>query len=471
MSNIYYLDENMVQIWKEPRYEKIILINHLWRTRDKILKKGFKLFFQEVTLEQLDALKKMKTAKTENEYEELKKQIGELLFRKLVKYDYLVKESTKRFNRQVWHSQAGEYLSKYLKSMYAIDYPGRPTRVLLLPTLRCTGNCIFCITNSKAKNDHHELDLETWRNISYRVSDELQPCSVDVVGGEPLLRSDVVLEIARIMAKKNILLKIITNGLAFSNTKRVEEFYEVLKDAKHNIQISFDGFKKEHNMIRPGVDYDKVMKAIQNISQVGFTFGINLTINKLNLPYIEKLISELIQYNPTYFLIGPLQVSPKDIELCTKIMINSDEEKQLREIVEKVIEKYPNITIKFDKDEPIYEKESIGFGSRKGFHSCTSFFEEMSIGPEGNLISCLRGTAFEELWGPTIAYDSKNYAEHWLLSDLACKFRSIPLSGKCAICEYNQQCNQGCPLETYVLKGSLGGFDPHCTYKPANILR
>jgi radical SAM protein with 4Fe4S-binding SPASM domain len=469
MFDLYYLDENMVQIWEEHRYEKIFLLNHRWRTRDEVLKKGFKLFFQQVTREQLQALRELKYAKTENEYMDLEKLIGESLFRKLLKYDYLVKESTEKLNKQVWHSQAGEHLYKYLKSMYGIDYPERPSRVLLLPTMRCTGKCIFCITNSKPNNGHHEMDIDTWRDIAYRVCDELQPCSVDVVGGEPLIRYDIVLEIAKILSAKNTLIKIITNGLAFTNKERVNELYAILKNAKHNIQISLDGFKEAHNTIRPGVDFDKVIEAICNVSQAGLTFGINLTINKLNLNNIENLMSEIIQYGPSYILVGPLQVSPKDIELCKKIMINNEEEKQLREVIERIIENHPNIVIKYDKDEPVYEKESIGMGNRKRFHTCTGFIEEMSIGPEGNLISCLRGTAYEELWGPNIVRNSSNYADHWLSSDLAELFRTIPISGKCAVCEYNQQCNQGCPLETYVLEGLFGGFDPHCIYIPASL--
>ena len=469
MIDMHYLDENMVQVWEEHRYEKIFLLNHRWRTRDEVLKKGFKIFYQQITNDQLEAIRNLKCAKTENEYIQLKERIGESLYRKLIKYDYLVKESTQELNNNVWHSQAGELLYKYLKSMYGIDYPERPSRVLLLPTLRCTGNCIFCITNSKPQNEQHEMGVNEWHNITERVCKELQPCSIDVVGGEPLLRYDVVLEIARVLSKNNILIKIITNGLALIDIERVKELYGILHNSKHNIQISLDGFKEAHNTIRPGVDFEKVIKAIRNVHQIGLTFGINLTINKLNFDSVEDLMSELIQYDPSYILVGPLQVSPKDIDLCKKIMISNIEEQHLRKIINKMIVKYPNIIIKYDKSEPVYEKESLGIGSGKHFHTCTGFIEEMSIGPEGNLIPCLRSTAYKEFWGSNIVHDSKNFTEHWISSDLAKRFRSIPISGKCAVCEYNCQCNQGCPLETYILDGVFGGYDPHCTYIPLSL--
>lgn len=456
----------MVQVWEEKRYNKTLLLNHNWRSRDDVLKKGFKIFYQEVTQEQLLLIKALKNVTSEEDYNIYKEKIGNKLFNKLIKYNYLTKNSTKELNRKVWHSQAGEHLYKYIRLMYGIEYPERPSRVLLLPTLRCNGNCIFCITNSKSHNTYKEMDTKWWEKTTERVCKELQPCSVDIVGGEPLIRFDVSLRIVKVLVKNNILVKVITNGLALENAEKVSHLYEVLKDAKHNIQISLDGTREVHNFIRPGVDYDRVLKAIRNVSQIGLTFGVNLTINKHNIYNIESIIDEISQYKPAYILIGPLQVSPKNVELCKEIMINKTDEENLRKYIINAMEKHPNIVMKYDKEEPVYLKESVGLGSGKKYHTCTGFIEEMSIGPEGNVIPCLRGSAFNEFWGDDITTSKDSLREIWLNSGLSKSFRSIPLAGKCKKCKYNQQCNQGCPLETYVLEGMLGGFDPHCDYKP-----
>lgn len=462
---MYFLDENLVQIWREKRKDLILLLNHKWRDKEEIMKRGFKLFYMKVTEEQLTLLYSLRDCRNEAEYNEKVQQIGNGLFQKLIKYDFVTETDTTEANKKVWHSQVGEYLSSFLKAMYGIDYPERPSRVLLLPTLRCSGNCIFCITNSKTEMQMKELGTEEWEAITERVCKELHPCSVDIVGGEPMMKKDVSYAIAKVLVKHNILVKLITNGVVLANEDNVKELSSIFRNAKHNIQISLDGDEETHNYIRPGVRYDKVMKAIENISSNGLTFGINLTINKLNLGKAEEVVKRIATYKPAYILFGPLQVSPKDVELCSKIMITQSEEEELRQLVERLKEQYPDIIMKYDKEEPVYHNDTVALGNSKKEHRCTGYIEEMSILPNGRTVSCLRGTAYEEFYGENVMDYKDSLAELWNNSEQAYKFRHIPVRGKCMKCKYNQQCNLGCPLETYILDGVLGGYDPHCQFE------
>lgn len=391
------------------------------------------------------------------------KVIGKRLFRKLKKCDYLVNKPTQDLNAAVWHSQAGEYLPQYLKLMYGIDFPERPTRILLLPTLRCNGDCIFCITNSKAKMPHQELTTEEWKEFTQRICKELNPCSVDIVGGEPFMRFDTMVEISKILVENNTLVKIITNGAGLNNKRRLLILAEILAGAKHNFQISIDGNEETHNMIRPGVNYQRVMQGLLNLSELNLTFGINLTINIHNLDEIEETIDAFSSFNPSYILIGPLQVSPKNIDLCGDIMIDLEQEEVLRKKIIKLQQKYPDIVMKYDKEKMGYELEQPALGNGKKYHRCTAFIEEMSVGPAGNLISCLRGTTFRECYGEKILVNS-SLKDSWRKSEISKKFREIPLKKNCISCQLNETCNQGCPLETYILDNEFGGYDPHCTF-------
>lgn len=461
---MYYLDENMVQVWKECDKDIILLLNHTWRSKQEIERSGFKLYFAEVSTEQLAVLQSLKTITNERDYIQCVKKIGLRFFEKLVKYKYLTEESTVCNNKSVWHSQVGEYLPKYLEGRYGIEYPERPSRVLLLPTLRCGGNCIFCITNSNNKAGSKELNIEEWQNITVRVCNELQPCSVDIVGGEPMIRPVETLQIAKILTEHNILVKLITNGIAFSNEDIVEEFAAIFREKKHNIQISLDGDKETHNYIRPGVDYELVLKAISNLSKCELTFGVNLTVNKLNLNKIEMVIRKIAKYHPAYIMLGPLQVSPKNIRLCQSIMLSEEEESTLHYLVRQLKKEFFDIIIKFDKEEPIYSSNVQPLGNGKKLHRCTGFIEEMTIHPAGKIVSCLRGTAYEELYGESIINYPNNLKLLWKNNEQAKQFRNIPVRKKCAKCEYNQQCNLGCPIEAYILEGVLGGYNPYCNY-------
>ncbi len=105
--------------------------------------------------------------------------------------------------------------------MYSIGYPEALTKVLFLPILTCFGDCIFCIINSKAKNDMYELTHDDWVVIIDRVINEANPCTIDTIGGEPLLRSDVSSEIAKKLTEAGILIKFVTNGKVLSDYKQV----------------------------------------------------------------------------------------------------------------------------------------------------------------------------------------------------------------------------------------------------------
>lgn len=459
----YYLDENMVQIWKEEDRNLLLLINHTWREKEEIKKYGFRLYYYPITQEKLDLLFKLKDANDE-EYKQLIDAIGRKVFERLVKYKYLTSVPTCDDNKYVWHSQAGEYLSFYLKTLYGIDCPSEPSRVLLLPTLRCNGDCIFCITNSVIDGDKEELKCDDWEKTTKRVCDELHPCSVDVVGGEPLLRFDIASAMIKILADNNILVKLITNGMVLSNYDSASKIAKLLVGKKHNIQISLDGDKDTHNFLRPNVDFDHVMDAIKNISSLGLTFGINLTVNKYNYEKIEEVVEMLVKYSPAYIMFGPLQISKKNVELCRKIMISEEQEEALRLLVKKLSEKHKTINMKYDKEAPIYNTDAIPVGAKKAYHRCTGFVEEMTIMPNGSITSCLRATAYKEFQGESITDYRENLKHLWRDSTIAKKYRSIPVRGKCKDCEYNQQCNMGCPLETYVMDGVFGGYDPHCKF-------
>lgn len=459
---MYKFDERLVQVWHEENL--IVLLNHIWREKDEIYRYGFKLLYQEVSCEQLVYLRQLNVANTEEQQNELIEKIGSKKFTKLKKYKFVITECADQLIKSIWHSQAAEHLYKYLKSMYNIEYPKAPTRVLFLPTLRCFGDCIFCITNSKARNDMNELTLEEWGTITDRVINEVNPCMIDIIGGEPLVRSDVSLEIARKMTEAGKLVKLVTNGKVLCDYNHVLKWKEVFTGHKHNIQLSLDGSKEVHNTIRPGVSFDDVWTAIENVNKAGLTYGVNLTINKYNFEEFDKIVRQLNELNPRYVMISPLQISNKDVGLCKDIMLTTDQENQLRKRVEEINLDFPQITIKYDKPDDYFGDEYITNEkeSAEKHHKCTGFYEEMSIAPNGMVMPCLRASAHRELWTKEHIQDTENILDIWNDADIANTFRSISLSSECLNCKYTMKCTKGCPLENYVLNGELGGLNPHC---------
>lgn len=455
------MNKRYVQIWEDSRLDKIILVNHMWREDEDIKKNGFRLYFQEVSDSDLKIIKSLEMAKSDEENSTLLSQITEVVLRRLLNYKFIIDSDDTLLMSNTWFSQAGQYLYIYLRNRYKLLYPERPSRVLLLPTMRCNGNCVFCITNSKIENEMLEFTADSWRKITKRVVDELKPCNIDIVGGEPTLRNDAVLEILKELVNTNIVLKLITNGENLDNNE-IQKIAPYLSKMNHNIQISLDGTEETMKKIRPGVKYNKVIECIKILDSVKLNFGINVTITKLNINEIDKLVQFIDQYHPTYVTFGPLQVSVKAPSYCQKIMIDDKEESELRNKVDKLKEKYKHIIFNYDKQEYPYLSGEKPLGSKKTLHTCTGFLEEMTIYSDGHILPCLRSTSYKEFHGPNIIDCKESLQKVWIDSEIATSYRTILLKEPCSSCGYNQQCNQGCPLETYELDGVFGGYDPHC---------
>lgn len=257
--------------------------------------------------------------------------------------------------------------------------------------------------------------------------------------------------IFKILADNNILVKLITNGMVLSNYDSASKIAKLLVGKKHNIQISLDGDKDTHNFLRPRYGCDKE-----------YFFPWTYIWNKSYCQYTQLRKIEEVKYNPAYIMFGPLQISKKNVELCRKIMISDEQEEDLRLLVKKFSEKYKTINMKYDKEDPIYNTDSTSIEAKKAYHRCTGFVEEMTIMPNDSIASCLRATDYKEFQGENITDYQEKLKHLWRDSTIAQKYRRIPVRGKCKDCEYNQQCNMGCPLETYVIDGVFGGYNPHC---------
>jgi radical SAM protein with 4Fe4S-binding SPASM domain len=455
---MYYLNKKMVQVWKEKNL--YLLVNHYWQGSKHMSKYGLRVLYQEISQKQLEALERLQGAE-EEERSKLIGIVGKRLYSRLIRHKFLTdNEETDTFKPSTY-SIAGLHLTSYLRKVYNIQQCSSPTKVQFIVTRRCFGNCIYCLANSSEGSKLHELSDDEWIKISNRVCDELNPCQVEIIGGEPFLRFDAVKNICKTISN-NILITIFTNGSILSDIGKCRELYEILKNRRHYITISLDGDENTHDFLRPGAKYRKVMQAIKNVSEIGLNWGINLTLVKNNFEKVEHLIHDISQYNPCLYAVRALQASSKDVDLYTKLQLTLDEEDKLI----KTIDDLNKENVNYIHDPRGYQKGETPIGPGEKVHTCGAFESLLSISPDGRLVPCLKGSANEEFYAENVLTDEKSLPRLWRESKLRKQFQNIELKGKCKNCEYNLQCTQGCPLETYILTGELGGYNPNCLYEP-----
>lgn len=131
-------------------------------------------------------------------------------------------------------------------------------------TNRCNMKCSHCCSGS-GYDYIDELSTDDLKNIIIKLS-EINPDSIDITGGEPLLRNDIlqVLEFARKNYNGKILLS--TNGTLI-NEKNIKKICENVD----HISISLDGYDEESTKLIRGENiFKKVISTVNKLKENEF---------------------------------------------------------------------------------------------------------------------------------------------------------------------------------------------------------
>ncbi len=147
-------------------------------------------------------------------------------------------------------------------------------------TNRCTNSCIFCLRNDKDDVCGKNMWLDTENFTAQDVIKQIEqlPLSKEITFcgyGEPLLKLDILKEVARYLKEKHpeIKLRINTNGHA--NFVYKKNVCEELKGLIDTISVSLNGATEEeyNELSKPSFKgaYDEVKKFIKASSDAGIT--------------------------------------------------------------------------------------------------------------------------------------------------------------------------------------------------------
>lgn len=173
-------------------------------------------------------------------------------------------------------SQSSQSLTKY----------PAPSYLCWLVSRRCNLHCSHCISAS-GPGVTTENDLST--NECFRVIEKLAEGGteqLDLTGGEPLLRDDIV-DITEYARERGIVVMVTTNG----TTGR--EKYSVLTSHDVHFRLSIDGTRAVHNQVRGSGTFDEVVHAINRLQNLDASFTVNSVVHGLNYDSINEFLSFL----------------------------------------------------------------------------------------------------------------------------------------------------------------------------------
>ena len=158
-----------------------------------------------------------------------------------------------------------------------------PKNAIIAVTLNCNSRCIMCnIWKNRITN---ELSPEEFRRIPSSLED------LNITGGEPFLRRDLVEIIANMKAAApRARLVMISNG--FMPHRAAEDLPKIRSiDPKFAFRVSIDGIGAAHDAIRriPG-GFEKICKTIQIARDSGIRdLGVSFTVIDQNVDEIPKV--------------------------------------------------------------------------------------------------------------------------------------------------------------------------------------
>jgi len=154
----------------------------------------------------------------------------------------------------------------------------------------CNGTCQYCYQN---KNLSTSMPNLTYNDIK-RFIEKLN-CyqngninrTVELFGGEPLLRKDIK-DIIMLLKENGYRVLIATNGTL--PILRDSEFLKIIKENVH-IRISLDGHTKElHEKYRTKNTFENIVNNVKTLRNENIDVSIKSIISDYNFPYIEDIL-------------------------------------------------------------------------------------------------------------------------------------------------------------------------------------
>ncbi|MFA4888698.1 MAG: radical SAM protein [Candidatus Omnitrophota bacterium] len=176
-----------------------------------------------------------------------------------------------------------------------------PSILVFFSSFRCNARCVMCSAWVKQKT-RKELNCSEVERIFSDVTLSKSIKVINLTGGEPTLREDLV-EIVKIIAAKCVNLErldLSTNGITGLDViDKIEQIlaYLLPRGLKLSASLSIDGVGEVHDRVRgtPGAfnTIDGVIKELRELMRLyaNFTCGVNTTINKLNYKSLEEILN------------------------------------------------------------------------------------------------------------------------------------------------------------------------------------
>ena len=376
-------------------------------------------------------------------------------------------------------------------------YPS-PRLIFWETTAGCNLECIHCRRITVA-DQLLPQDLSTQE--AFDMIDEISAFAKPIFilsGGEPLFRRDIF-DIARYATDAGLIVALATNGTLIDAAVAMK----IKESGIRRVSISFDGADAPtHDIFRGKGAFDRALRGINHLKDVGMPFQINTTVAKHNVHQMPETLAFAKSLGAAalhLFLLVPVGCG---VEIADDQMISSEEYETVlswmydaemqggielkatcaphyfRVARQRQAEDRRNGVVHTQLDSMQRQRHAgrtDKVNGHPGGHPGRTGMNAMTKGClAGTGVSFIshRGEVFPCGYLPLEAGNIRQqpFQEVWEDSPLFAQLRNPELlGGKCGVCEFINVCS-GCRARAFGVTGDHLEEEPFCTYVPRKLI-
>ena len=307
-------------------------------------------------------------------------------------------------------------------------------------TNQCNLRCSHCYLNSYHKSE--SLLIPKFKKFVLEADANnflSKEANIAILGGEPLLAKEKVIEIAKIGKELDLEVIVSTNGLLIDQT--------FAKQAKENdlvVQVSLDGSCEEINSILRGKgNFEKSIRGIKQLIKEGVCTIISMVVHEDNFHDIEDFF-----YLGLTLGVNEVRYIPLKLIGNAKYNLKPIQKESLLLALDSLVRKEKRAKDYLKRDYYSIMKTTCSY-SNKVFY-CGTGLKTILIDSDGDVYPCPNHNLPEFKAGSIY---EQSFKEIWKNNPIFNKIRSIydvsKLNEKCSNCPVKYWCSGGCRGEAY----------------------